>query len=204
MPAERKRPWYLVVALLGALALGTTGAYAGWNAATLYFVSVDPTTAGEGIADVRDRELVVSRAEAELHVLDTEKARGWPIAVATLLLGGATLFFAMRALGGSSGARTALVQLVLAQAAVGVASHFLLRDVFEADLRWLEAKEAAEAHAAGTTRDAVSLPSAGVMRAASSMVLVMRTLGSLLVVVGLTRNRSRAYFDETAAALEER
>jgi hypothetical protein len=42
------------------------------------------------------------------------------------------------------------------------------------------------------------------MRAASSMILVLRTLGSALVVVGLTRLRSRAYFDERAAALEER
>jgi hypothetical protein len=204
MPAERKRPWYLVVALLGALALGTTGAYAGWNAAALYFVSVDPSTAGEGIADAHDRELVVSRAQAELGVLDAQKARGWPIAVATLLLGGATLVFAMRALGGSRGARAALVQLVLAQAAVGVASHYLLRDVFEADLLWLAAKESAEEHAAGASHDRVPLPSASVLRAASTMILVLRTLGSALVVVGLTRLRSRAYFDETAAALEER
>ena len=204
MPAERKRPWYLVVALLGALALGTTGAYAGWNAAALYFVSVDPTTAGEGITDAHDRELVVSRAEAELHVLDAQRSRGWPLAVATLLLGGATLLFALRALGGSAGARSVLVQLVLAQAGVGVASHFLLRDVFEADLRWLEAKQSAEEHAAAGPRDVVPLPSASVMRAASSMILVMRTLGSALVVVGLTRLRSRAYFDEGAAALEER
>jgi len=204
MAAERKRPWYLVVALLGALALGTTGAYAGWNAAALYFVSVDPATAGEGIADPHDRELVVSRAEAELHVLDAEKSRGWPIAVATLLLGSATLLFSMRALGGSAGARTVLVQLVLAQAAVGAASHFLLRDVFEADLRWLEAKESAEEHASGVTREQSPMPSASVLRAASSVILVLRTLGSLLVVVGLTRSKSRAYFDEAAAALEER
>ena len=29
--AERKRPWYLVLALLGALALGTAGAFQGWG-----------------------------------------------------------------------------------------------------------------------------------------------------------------------------
>jgi hypothetical protein len=147
---------------------------------------------------------VVSRAQAELSVLDAQRSRGWPVAVATLLLGSATLLFAMRALGGSAGARTALVQLVLAQAAVGVASHFLLRDVFEADLKWLEAKELAEEHAAGVTKEQSPLPSASVLRAASSMILVLRTLGSLLVVVGLTRSQSRAYFDEAAPAVEER
>ncbi len=203
MAAERKRPWYLVLALLGALALGTTGAYAGWNAAALYHASIDPSASGEGIADEHDRALVVSRAEAELRALDGARSRGWPIAVATFLLGSATLVFAMRALGGSGGARAALVQLVFAQAGVGVAGHFLLRDVFEADLRWLEAKEVAEEHAAGIARDQSPLPTIGVLRAASTMVLVLRTLGSGLVILGLTRRKSRAYFEETPAAVEE-
>lgn len=204
MTAERKRPWYLVVALLGALALGTTGAYAGWSAAALYFVSVDPSRAGDGIADEHDRALVVTRAESELQVLDAARARGWPLSVATLLLGTATLLFAIRALGGSAGARKVLMQLVLAQAGLGVASHYLLRDVFEADLRWLEAKEAAEEHASGLTREQSPMPSAAVLRAASTMILVLRTLGSVLVVIGLTRSRSRAYFEEIRPAVEER
>ena len=203
MAAERKRPWYLVLALLGALALGTTGAYAGWSAASLYYASIDPSTSGEGIADEHDRALVVSRAEAELRALDEARTRGWPIAVATLLLGGATLLFAMRALGGSAGARVVLVQLVIAQAGVGVATHFLLRDVFEADLRWLEAKELADEHAAGIPHEKSPLPSIGVLRAASNMILVLRTLGSGLVILGLTRRRSRDYFDEARAAVEE-
>jgi hypothetical protein len=203
MTAERKRPWYLVLALLGAMALGTTGAYGGYNQAALYFMPVDPSVAGEGIADPLDREAVVSRAEAALHVLDAAKSRGWPLYVATLLLGGATLLFAMRTLGGSAGARTVLVQLVVAQAAVGVASHFLLRDVFEANLRWVEAKEAADLHASGASHDALPLPTTSVLRAAGTIAIVLRTLGSALVVVGLTRSRSRAYFDRTAATVGE-
>jgi hypothetical protein len=112
MPPERKRPWYLVLALVGALALGTTGAYAGWELAALYHASVDPSRAGEGIADEHDRRIAVERVEAELHALDAARSRGWPIAVATF-----------------RGARAVLVQLAIVQAGVGVASHFLLRDV---------------------------------------------------------------------------
>jgi hypothetical protein len=202
MPAERKRPWFLVLALLGALALGTTGAYEGWNGAALYFVSVDPSKVGQGITDDHDRALVVSRVQDYVQVLDAEKSRGWPFSVAALLLGSATLLFAMRALGGSAGARTALIQLVIAQAATGIAAHYLLRDVVDADLRWNEAVAAAEAHAAGSSGQLAPAPSLAVFRAASTLFLVLRTIGSALVVVGLTRHRSRAYFDETATVEE--
>src|SRR5579863_1558979 len=127
--SERKRPWYLVLALLGALASGAVGARAGCNTVTLYRESVDLTLAGEGIADEADRAAVVARGEAYVRAFDAAKARGWPLGVATLLLGGATLFFAMRTMAGSGGARAALVQLVVAQAAVNMASHWLLQDV---------------------------------------------------------------------------
>jgi len=205
MATERKRPWYLVLALLGALALGITGAYKGWEEVTLYHASLDPTAAGQGIADEHDRTVVIARTEAVIRALDAAKSRGWPLAVATLLVGSATLLFAMRALGGSSGARAVQVQLVLAQAGIGVAGHLLLRDVIEADLQWREAEHSAEEHAAGVVAPVQPpISTMAVLRAASTMVLVLRTLGSALVIIGLTRRGSREYFDETAAAVEER
>jgi hypothetical protein len=204
MATEPKRPWYLVLALLGALALGTTGAYRGWEQVALYHATLDPSAVGEGIADEHDRALVVSRTEAVIHALDAAKSRGWPLAVATLLVGGATLLFAMRALGGSAGARAALVQLVVAQAGIAIAGHYLLRDFIEADLRWREAEQAAQEHATGTAPVQPPVSTMTVLRAASTMVLVLRTLGSALVVIGLTRRGSRDYFEATAAAVEER
>ena len=200
--AERKRPWYLVLALLGALAFGTTGAYEGWNAAATYYASVDVQSAGDGIADEHDRAVVIDRAEGELRAVDHAKSRGWPIAIAKLLLGGALLMLAVRALGGSGGARAALVQVVLAQAVVAIAAHFLLRDVFEAELGWVEAKAMAEGHAARGAQE-VALPSSAVLRASMNVFLVLRTIGSLLIVVGLTRRRSREYFDGARATVQE-
>jgi hypothetical protein len=197
MAAERKRPWYLVLALLGALALGTAGASGGWFAARIYFVDIDPTVFGDGIANEHDREVVITRAEEFLHSLDVARPRAWPLAVATLILGSATLLFGLRALGGSSGARAALVQLVLAQAGVHVAAHYLLRDPFDKELRLQQAKAAADEHAGGP---AEAVPT----RAATTASLVLGTLASVLVVVGLTRRGSRAYFEATAAAVEER
>ena len=134
MPAERKRPWYLVLALLGALALGMTGACNGWAAVTLYREPVDVSLSGQGISDPADRAAVEARVDSYVRTLDGAKTRGWPIAVAGLLLGGAMVVFSMRALGGSRGARAVLVQLAVAQAGLNAASYWLLRDVMDADL----------------------------------------------------------------------
>ena len=191
---ERKRPWYLVLSLLAALAFGANGARSGWATVMLYHEPIDPTTAGHGIADEGDRAAVVARVEAYVHAIDAAKSRGWPLAVAKLLLGGATLLFAMRAMGGSRGARAALVQLVVAQAAVAVASHWLLRDVDDAELRWIEAQQAA-----GNERVPEEM-----LRAAASVALALHVLGSGLIVLGLTRRRSRDFFEAAAAAVGER
>ncbi|MGD0530534.1 MAG: hypothetical protein ABSE49_35700 [Polyangiaceae bacterium] len=207
MPAERKRPWYLVLALLGALALGMTGACNGWAAVTLYREPVDVSLAGQGISDPADRTAVESRVATYVRTLDAAKPRGWPIAVAGLLLGSAMVMFSMRALGGSRGARAALVQLAVAQAGLNGASYWLLRDVMEADTRWREASEVAEVHERErdpVRADATLRLTMGVVRARNPIGLVLSTLGSVLVVVALTRRRSREFFDAAATAIEER
>jgi hypothetical protein len=207
MPAERKRPWYLVLALLGALALGMTGACNGWAAVTLYREPVDVSLAGQGISDPADRTAVESRVATYVRTLDAAKPRGWPIAVAGLLLGSAMVMFSMRALGGSRGARAALVQLAVAQAGLNGASYWLLRDVMDADTRWREASEVAEVHERErdpVRADATLRLTMGVVRARNPIGLVLSTLGSVLVVVALTRRRSREFFDAAATAIEER
>jgi hypothetical protein len=207
MPSERKRPWYLVLALLGALALGMTGACNGWAAWTLYREPVDVTLAGQDISDPADRAAVEARAEAYVHTLDAAKPRGWPVAVGTLLLGTAIVILSMRTLGGSSGARAALVQIVVAQAGLNAASYWLLRDVMDADTRWREATQVADVHAKMPDRsraDEVIRATAGMVRLRNPIGLVLSTIGSVLVVVALTRRRSRDFFDAAGAAVEER
>jgi hypothetical protein len=204
--AERKRPWYLLLALLAALAFGANGAHSGWGTVMLYREPIDASVAGQGVADEADRAAIVARVEAYVHALDAAKSRGWPLGVATLLLGAATFFFAMRAMGRSSGARIALVQLVIAQAGANVASYFLLRDVMEAHLRLFEATQAADFHehvADKSHADEMSRSAMDVLRAATPIALGLQILGSALVVVALTRRRSRDFFDAPAAALGE-
>lgn len=206
MPSERKRPFYLVLALVGALALGTIESCSGWAGWVQYQEPLDVTLVGQGIADPADRTAVETRAEAFLRALDAAKSRGWPVAVATLLLGSAVVLFAMRALGGSRGARGALVQVVLAQAGLNVATSFLLRDVTGAFTRLKEAVVVADVHQLlprGAATDDVLRMKLAIARAAEPIQLVLGTIGSVLVVIALTRRRARDFFD-AAAALEER
>jgi hypothetical protein len=161
----------------------------------LYREHIDTSMAGQGIVDEGDRAAVVARAEAYVQTLDAAKSRGWPLGVATLLLGMSTLFFAIRALGGNGGARTALVQLLLVQAGVVAGSYWLLRDVRHAELRWLEARHAADGHE--------HVPEE-MLHAVASVALALQMLGSALTVVGLTRRRSRDFFESAAAAVGER
>jgi hypothetical protein len=145
--------------------------------------------------------------DAYVRAFDAAKSRGWPLGVATLLLGAATLFFAMRTMGGSAGARAVLVQLVVAQAGVNAAGHWLLRDVDEAEIRMLEAREAAEIHetiAEKPRADEMSRTAAKMLHAASPIALAFEMLGSALIVVALTRRRSRDFFDAATAAIGQR
>jgi hypothetical protein len=185
---ERKRPWYLVLALLGALTLGTFGASVGWSRVLLYRDSIDVSAEGLGIADETQRRLVVERAQEYIAALDAAKSRGWPLAVASLLLGSAILVFGVRTLGGSASARTALVQLVIAQASVNAADYYSMRAAWNAQQHLYEAKQAA------TTHVEMNSPAA----------TAFSTLASALVVFGLTRRRSRQFLDAVAGPVEER
>jgi len=194
---ERKRPRVLVFALYGALALGTLGSCEGSARVAQYRLDVDPSFLTQDIADEAARAAVAARFQAYLHAMDAAKTRGWPLAVATLLLGAAIVLFAMRAHSGSGSARSALVQLLVVQAAVNAANHWFLRDVIEAQMQLGEAQQLAEHHE-------VSRTTAKLLRTANPVGLAIETLGSALVVIGLTRRRSRAFFDSTLEAVEER
>lgn len=185
---ERKRPWYLVLALLGALTLGTLGASLGWSRVLLYREAIDVTAEGIGIANEAQRRLVVARAQECIAALDAAKSRGWPLAVASLLVGSAVLIFGVRTLGGSGSARTALVQLMIAQAGINAADYYLMRDAWNAQQRLYEAKQAATTH----------------VEVNSFTLTALSTFASALVIFGLTRPRSREFLDAVAGPIEER
>jgi hypothetical protein len=201
--AERKRPFYLVMALLGALALGTIGAGRGWATIAIYREPIDTSLAGGGIADEADRAALIARYEAYVHAIDAARSLGWPISVAELVLGSAMLLFAMRVIGGSRGSRAALVQLVVAQAALGALSYRLLPEVETSKIRLALAEKAASDHQNFPQQERVEeiRVNAQVLQVMPRLDLALRTLCSTLVVLALTRRRAREFFDAAPEAL---
>jgi hypothetical protein len=208
---ERKRPWYLALALSVALALGMMGAYGGCATVTLYRAPNAATSLGvaatHDISDDADRAAVQARFDAYVAALDGAKARGWPLAVAALILGGAIVVFATRTIAGSRSGRAALLQLIFAQAGLTAASTWLMRDVDQAELRFKKASQAALLHESTMERreaDRYTSMFEQISNAWTPVVLALRTLGSAFVLVALTRRRARHFFDAAAAAVEER
>jgi hypothetical protein len=205
--AQHKRPFYLVLALLAALTLGTLGSCGGWAQVVEYRDGVSTEAFTGNIAREDDRAAVAARAEAYVRTFDAAEPRGYPLAVAALLLGGAIVFFSMRAMGGSSGARSALVQLVIAQTLLGAGSYWVLRDVYKSNLQLVDAQQAAMTRDQipdRQTADEVVRLNAGMIRVMVPVLIGLRVLGSALIVVALTRRRARDFFDAATAALEER
>jgi hypothetical protein len=209
VPAERKRPVYVMLALLVALLLGTSAANGAWSVIETYREPIDPSLAGENLSDEADRAAVIARYEAYVHVLDAARPRGWPVAVGSLLLGTGVVIAAIRALGGGRTARALLLQLIVAQAALGAASYWLLGDVVDAENRWKEAELAARVHESSpsqqepqqraVTEEALRM-SNQLIRIFPRVELVFGTLSSALVVIALTRRRARDFFDSSAEA----
>jgi hypothetical protein len=209
MPASaRKRPWYLILALLGALAFGAKDLSDGWAIMAYYREPLELGNLGAGVTNEADRAAVVSREKALVQALDAAKGRGWPLGVATLLIGGAVFVVAFRALGGSRGARIALVQLVVAQALVNAAGLFVLRDVSDAELRVFEARQAIELHEKYAEQPAERAMAADlvhkVLPILPPILLGLRSIAAALIALSLLQRGSREYFEGPAEAAEER
>jgi hypothetical protein len=201
----------LVVALSVALALGMMGAYGGCGTFTFYRAPSAAVAASaaatHGIEDDADRTAVSARFDAYIEALDAAKARGWPLSVATLLVGCAVIVVAMRAIGGSRNGRAALMQLVFVQAGLTAAGAWLMRDVEAAELRFQQARQAAFIHESNLEKreaDHYTRMWERLSSAWTPVEVALRTLGSAFVLVALTRRRSRDFFDAAAAAIEER
>jgi hypothetical protein len=204
---ERKKPWYLVVALLGGLAFGVGGGCDGYRSVSFFRnASLDPSALVQGIANDADRALVAKAFEAWLAAMDVAKSRVFPLGVAALLVGAAMIVFALRAMAGRPGARGVLVQLVIVQAALGVASFVLQRDVRAAEQSFHAAVIAAQAHEGVSDvneADKVARLAVATNRLLPPVYLALRTIGSLLIVFAMTRRRSREFFEADQGAVSE-
>lgn len=202
-----KKPWYLVAALMGALALGADGGCEGQGIVGIYRADyIDPSSLAQEISDNADREAMRAALEGYIDALGAAKGRAFPLAIAAMLVGLTTVLFAMRAMGGSAGARRGLMQLVLVQAGLVGVTFFAERDLRAASFRYASAEIRARLHQ--ELRDPARAEQAirfNVTKAQfrAPVRLAVTTLGSLLIVLALTRRGARAFFDASQDAVPE-
>jgi hypothetical protein len=192
------RPKYLVVALVMALLFGA-GCWTE-GCATLAFYRGDTDVRAEQnehIADEQDRARVTALYQRYLDAADAGRNRSIPFAAGIFVLGAALLALGARGLAGKSNTRSALMQVVAAQAIVVAAAYFLNKDVRNAQEDWQYEQIIAQQHEKLPPEQfQQALPTLHAMRRWSPPTwLTIRSIASLLILFALSRQRSRAFFE---------
>ena len=192
-PFERKRPWYLVIALVCAWVFGASAASEGCATVNLY--KTDPSDLVLDQTKEVDREAMDKITTRYVSVLEGAKTRMFPLAIASLLLGSVMWGLAAGAMAGRNGARSALLQVMSVHALVIVIAYMITPDVraatVEARLGMLtlfpEPRSGPEREAQKWLR--------GHLWAVPAAFTSVQLVGYGLVLVALTRRRTREFFD---------
>lgn len=191
-----RRPWYLVLALLICSGIGACESTAGWTTIELYRGHIDDRSHEMTRED--DSKAVASTFQKMLTSLDEERPRAFPLSVAELVLGIAVFVFAAAAMTGRGGARRALVQLMVAQTVLVCALFFVQPKFRLAETEWLVAQQTGQMLEKGQPEAEVRPQMAALRvfrRGLAVALLVVRTSVAGLVLLALTRQRARAYYD---------
>jgi hypothetical protein len=198
----KKRPWYLVLALVFAWIFGASAMTEGCNDISIYKIDRSElvSTWLERARDV-DQDAVSKVAARYFEVLDAAKERVFPLGIAWLLLGAAMWGLAAGAMAGRGGARAGLVQVVLVHGALIVLAYTITGDVRRATV---DAKMSLAAlEPAPTVGEREALRIASEHRATIPLVMmVLHLVGYGLVLLSLTRPRAREFYEANAAARE--
>jgi len=215
----RKRPWYLVAALIAASVIGLNAAVAGAHWLN-YYRSPRPDAALElargetlpmapasrAVLSGEEREAVVKALDAVLDARDAKRQRFYALAIAELLLGAAIFFVAGRAMSGRLAARNLLMQLVGARAAVAAVTFATTGDVRRAEVVLGKAEAIANLRAQGQ-QEALRAGEHfldGMIETWLLLPFAFLMGASALIVIALTRPRARGYFDPAPDAAPER
>jgi hypothetical protein len=191
-----RRPWYLVLALLVCSGIGACESTAGWTTIELYRGHIDDRSHDMTRED--DAKAVATTFQKMVGALDEERPRAFPLAVGELVLGIAVFVFAAAAMTGRGGARRALVQLMVAETALVCALFFVTPKFRAAETEWLVAQQTGQMLEKGQSEADVRPQMAALRvfrRGLGVALLVLRTSVAGLVLLALTRQRARAYYD---------
>lgn len=204
---EAGRPRYLLFALIAALVFGAGCWTEGCARLAFYRGEREHYAAqNQAIADDSDRGQAEQLYQSYIDAADATRGRGVPLAAATFVLGAALLALAARGLAGRSNTRSALMQVVLAQAIVVATTFFTTKDVRRAEDDWQ--------YQAALFQRRDKIPSEQYADVANTLNvlkrwappgwLAFRSLASALIILALSRPRSRDFFDAAARPLSER
>ncbi|MDB4940758.1 MAG: hypothetical protein JWP97_292 [Labilithrix sp.] len=202
-----RKPRYLLVALIFALLFGAGCWTEGCGRLGFYRGEHDQAQAlNAAIKSDTDRARADALYQRYTEVADGARGRAIPMAAAMFVLGAALLALAARGLAGKTNTRSALVQVVAAQAVVVVASYFLTKDLRNAELDWEMERTLIHQHETLPPEQYEQVvPMMTSMRAVIVPGwLVLRTIASGLILVALTRQRSREFFDAAGRTVPER
>jgi hypothetical protein len=195
---KARRPKYLVVALVMALLFGAGCWTEGCGTLAFYRGDTDVLAEqNEHIADPQDRERVEALYQRYLDAADAGRGRSIPFAAGIFVLGAALLALGARGLAGKSNTRSALMQVVAAQAIVVAAGYFVNKDMRNAQEDWRFEQMIAQQHEKlPADQFEHALPTFRAMRRWMPPAwLTIRSFASLLILVALSRQRSREFFE---------
>lgn len=207
-PARGKRPRWLVMALIGALVIGAGCWTEGCGRLSFYRGETERHTVRDTqeIKDDASRARVEARYRRFVEVADDTRKRAVPFAAGIFVLGAALLALSARGLMGRPSARSALVQVLAAQAIAVGAEHWVLRDMLRAETDWhIEHMLAKQKEQRPPEQYPSSVQAADIYRRYWPPAwLAFRTLASGLIVFALTRQRSREFFQAAEDPVSER
>ncbi len=191
-----------MLALLICSGLGACGSTDGWGTIEIYRgaqldATRDLTSHGDSLRE-DDRKAIQAAVDKMLAAMDVERPRVFPLAVAELVLGVAMFIFAAAAMTGRGGARRVLVQIVIAQALLVLATFVLTPTLRWSNIDIMLAQANVKALSHGEKPETVELtvPALRVFyRGVIIALLVVRSAVAALIVVALTRPRARAFYD---------
>lgn len=203
-PGGPRRPWYLVVALLFAWVFGAAGFVGGCNDTMKLqqqHIDASEEIPPNGIGQPNETQRAAQLAAQEVYdeVVLSMTPRLFPLSVATFILGGALVLFTARAMAGRGSARSTVIQIALVQGILSIVSFAMTKHLREAQITLAIADTANS----GAPQDAVDfwVPNLPVVfRVATVGVLVVRNVIAALIVVALTRTRTKEFF----AAMDRR
>jgi hypothetical protein len=184
------------LALLICSGLGAFAASDGWETIEVYRgAQLDFT---RNITREEDRAAIQAAGDRWLDAMEVERPRLFPLASAELVLGLGMFVFAAAAMMGRGGARKFLVQIVIAQTALVIATFVLTPKTRWAPIEVKIAEFRGDRLAQGESPDNVEQQvsiSRTFARGISVAQLVLRSAIAALIVVALTRPRARAFYD---------